>query len=767
MSFPCFHYAQGIGIGQWRDHLPYDYATTVEEAWDYIFCSTPYSLFYYDRPDNRINRLSKVNGLSDIGVSSVSYNQDQSILVVAYTNTNIDLILKNLVIINIPDIKRKEILGLKTINSVMNYGRYAYLSCGFGIVVLDLQRKEIKDTYYIGPDGGAINVLSMAYNDTAFFAATEKGIYYADKNNPNLAYFGNWTKMEDIPDPEGYYNIVHVYQGKLFINLHTQDNPDDDLMVLDNGQWRDLETESTLATHSLRTCGDKLVVSYSYFVNVYDPDLARVLNIYTYGVGGPAPNDAIIGSDNFYWIADQNVGLAKVWGEGYEREFIKPTGAPTADIFNISAGTGELWLVPGGITATWGNTWKTAQVFSFINETWNTYDPSNTPALDSIRDMVCVAVDPYNNNRVFAGSWSRGLLEFNNNSLTQIYNNLNSSLLPNVIEGLPSIKIGGLAFDKDHNLWMTNSGAEKLVAVRREDGTATGSWQSYSLGGSTIGLDVRKIIVDANGQKWILPRTSQSNPYYIIVFNEMNEPTKQVKGLQSGTGQGGLPGTNVFAIAEDLEGQIWVGTDEGIAVFFSPQNVFSGSDFDAQRILVNFDGYVQYLLETETVKVIAIDGANQKWIGTDRAGVFLLSADGTKQIYHFTEENSPLLSNTITDIAIDDNGEVFIGTAKGLISYRGIATPGPDANTGVYAYPNPVKPGYNGPIAIKGVVKDASVKITDVSGTLIFETKAEGGQAIWDGRNFDGRHASSGIYMVFITNSDGSEKMVTKILFLD
>jgi hypothetical protein len=210
-----------------------------------------------------------------------------------------------------------------------------------------------------------------------------------------------------------------------------------------------------------------------------------------------------------------------------------------------------------------------------------------------------------------------------------------------------------------------------------------------------------------------------------------------------------------------------VGTDEGVAVFYSPQNIFTNDNSDAQQILVNFDGYTQYLLETEIVKAIAVDGANRKWFGTERAGVFLLSADGTEEIHHFTEDNSPLFSNTITSLAINgETGEVFIGTAKGLISYKSDATEGPTDDGKVYAYPNPVRPGYNGPIAVKGLERDAVVKITDITGTLIYETRSEGGQAIWNGYNFDGRRASTGVYMVFISNDDGTEAMVTKILFV-
>ncbi len=205
----------------------------------------------------------------------------------------------------------------------------------------------------------------------------------------------------------------------------------------------------------------------------------------------------------------------------------------------------------------------------------------------------------------------------------------------------------------------------------------------------------------------------------------------------------------------------------GITVYNPEDVLFNNRNYDAQRITVEWDGYVQYLLQTELISCMAINGYNEKWIGTQQSGIFKLSDDGTEQILHFTTENSPLFSNNIIDIAIDDNGTVYIGTDKGIISYRDEATNGGDKNSDVYAFPNPVPPDYAGTIGIKGLVEDAFVKITDIAGNLVYSTQAQGGQAVWNGYNFSGDRAQSGIYLVFVTNDDGTETTVTKILFLN
>ena len=298
------------------------------------------------------------------------------------------------------------------------------------------------------------------------------------------------------------------------------------------------------------------------------------------------------------------------------------------------------------------------------------------------------------------------------------------------------------------------------------------NWTGFNLPKSNES-DLAQLMIDRYDQKWILMRYSNLNTNSILVFTDNGTPDDpsddQSKLLNSSPGSGNISGNYVNAVAEDRNGQVWVGSEMGICVFYNPENIFvPGQNFDAQQILVQQGSYTQYLLENEMVTAIAVDGANQKWIGTDRGGVFLFSPDGTKQIYHFTIDDSPLFSNRITAIAINPlTGEVFIGTDKGVISFKSTATEGGDTFSDVYAYPNPVKEGYTGYIAIKGLVQDAEVKITDISGRLIYSTKAAGGQAIWDGKNFSGRRAKTGVYLVMASNEDGSEKIVTKILIIN
>ncbi|MCK4569633.1 MAG: T9SS type A sorting domain-containing protein [Bacteroidales bacterium] len=756
-------FGQNAGVGQWRDHLPFNSFIAVTESHDKILGATPYAVLTYNKVDNSIERFTKINGLSDVGISDIRYSEELQTVVLAYTNTNIDLFKGNY-IINVPDIKRKQILGNKVINKISFRGDYAYFSCGFGIVILDVVKEEISDTWYIGPQGSQINVFDLAYNDTSFFAATEEGIFYASLTHPNLADFTAWNKLESAPYPYSKYNIIESFAGKIFVNLKAGGYIENDSIYYYDGYgWTLFIDDIAMSVNNINANNGKLVTAFDYSGRVFNENLEMEINIHTYNPGSPNMNDAIYGKEGDVWIADNRSGLVRSSAGGWESMKINPGGPNSASVFSMTSAGNQVWVAPGGYTSTWSPRYLNYGTYRFSNDKWKNFNTGTNPELANIRDIVTISMNPANINQVYIGVFRNevGLLEMNDDVITNSFTEENSGLQK--WEAAGTIAMVGLDFDSNGSLWALCSGAEKLLAEKKSDG----SWASYSLGGSASSVDCSDLFVDSHNQKWVIFRHTNNNPNYIAVYNEKKPAGDQLRLLRSETGVGNIPGSNVFSCAEDQDGEVWIGTDEGIAIFYSPSTILTSNDYDAVRPLVNFDGYVQYLLETEVVTAIAVDGDNNKWIGTDRSGVFLLSADGTEQIYHFTEDNSPLFSNQIIDIVINADGEVFIATSNGIIAYKGTASSPDESYSDVYAYPNPVKDGYNGWISVKGLMKNSDVKITDINGTLIFATRSEGGQAVWNGRNFDGRKARPGVYLVFATNEDGSEKVVTKILIID
>ena len=393
----------------------------------------------------------------------------------------------------------------------------------------------------------------------------------------------------------------------------------------------------------------------------------------------------------------------------------------------------------------------------FSNNQW-AYD-YNFNYIDAVR----ITPSPFHSNEFYISSWGNGILVYRDGQFIENFNPSNSSL-ETIIPGA-FCRIGGVVFDSKGNLWASNAGVTNPISIRTPDGT----WKGFpyqSLIGSQRQSD---IVLSPSGHLWVIIPSGGG----LFVLNPGNDPltmsSHQARKLMLSDSDGASLPNDIYSIAFDREGYLWIGTTEGVLVSYNPQRVFEPSLFNAQRVKIPdvVQGLAVFLLETETVTSIAIDGANRKWLGTQRSGVFLQSADGSTQLLNFTKDNSPLPSNNIQHIGLHPKtGEVFFATDKGLISYRGDATE-PSSRFGkVYAFPNPVRPDYNGVITITGLIDKTIVKITDVAGNLVYETQSLGGQATWDGKNIQGNRVSTGVYLFFCADSKGEQSAVGKILFV-
>jgi hypothetical protein len=760
--------AQDVPIGGWKEHLSYKSGLSVAEGNGRVYVGTTSGIFFLNKGDNSLERLSKVTGLSDVEASVLNFNTNNNKLLIAYKNSNIDIVADGSVT-NISDIKRKTIVGNKAINNIFFINNFAYLACGFGIVVIDMERLEVKDTYYIGPNGNSINVTDITSDGTTFYVSTSGGIYKALVNNPNLANFTSWTKlpMAGVGFPNGPYNTIAAFNGKVYTNyskvMVNGNFYKDSLYEYDPGTnlWTNMHPGTGETTFQLRKWNNQLVIVQEGGVTTTAPAwYSGYFNDYA------RPRSAVIDNSGAVWIADQKYGLIS-WKPVQGYRFIYPNGPASPKVYGMALSEGNLWVAPGAKL-----TYTDDGLYHYSESEWKNVR-GNYPGvvnLDTVYDFTNVLLDPLNSNHVYAATWGQGVVEFYNNVPVKIFNTTNSSLHGLGLAGYNPVRTDGLAMDANNNLWVANSAVAYPLSVKN----SSGGWHSIKFS-DLLTVDpvqgtpeLGKMIVDKNDQKWILITKGGG----LLVYKggtTADANASNARRLTSAAGNGKLPSADVFSIAEDKDGEIWIGTDKGIGVFYSPENVFNGGNFDAQQILIEQDGHVQILLETEAIQAIAVDDANRKWIGTAKSGVFLMSADGTEQISHFDVDNSPLISNNIKSIVIDrKTGEVYFGTDKGIISYRGTAIEGTECFEDVYSFPNPVKPGYSGPIAIKGLMDETTVKITDISGTLVYEMKSEGGQAIWYGKNFNGERVSSGVYMVFCTSEDNScQKIATKILLVN
>ncbi len=750
--------AQQRPLGTWESFPPYNSALQVVQSDDRIYCATPYSLFYVEKADGSTTPLTKTTGLSDAKPTHLAYHATKNTLVITYSTSNIDLLVNGTDLYNIPDIRNASVGSSKNINDVAIIGEYAYLATDLGISVLDLDKKEIKDNYIIGDTGQNIKIYSIASDGTTIYAATEEGLKSAPLASGNLQNFNNWTKYGSSSGlPSGAADLVGQLNGRFYVTVR------DSLYAMTGNTFNKVRFDAGFTYHSFSSSDGYL---YAFlWTNGPDEKTLRIKPDGTiqevYFANSPKPSQ-IIKNGNDNWIADLWGGLIHYQDTTFI-EHLGPAGPPSANVFRMGTSSDNtLYLAAGGTDGAYINyNYDPTGPVIFDHQTWKNYNINVYGLIGGCYDLVDVAVDDIN-NKVYFASLRGGLVELNRRTGELIkYDNTNSNGTLQTQTGDPSVvKVSALCVDGSGNLWMSNTGTSRTLVVKTPDG----QWASFNVPNDVV--TARQMIADDYGQIWIAGRANNMvvyNPGY----NVLDASDDKYATMTTATGGGGLPNTNVWTMAKDKNGDIWVGTDIGIGTFYCAGSATSDYGCDATRIKVDQGGFIGYLFSTEIVQALAVDGANRKWVGSTN-GVWLISEDGTKQLLHFTADNSPLPSNNITSITVcEKSGEVFIGTELGLVSYQSDAILGESTKGKPLVYPNPVRPDYTGPIAIKGLVDNAYVKIMDAGGMLIYQGRANGGQMIWDGKGYDGQKAHTGVYFVYAATDLGKEHNVGKIVFIN
>jgi len=758
-----YSFCQNQAIGTWKMYLPYGQSLAACDAGDKVYSAAAQSIFSYEKSTGIIQTYDKSSGLTDIGIQCINYDPNTKFLAIAYIDGNLDFLYNGTTVYNIPDIKNQSTSGSIAIYSISFLNGNAYVSSDLGISVVNLSQMQINSTYVIGSTGGQISVYSTSFDAINIYAATAEGVKYAPLNAANLQDFNSWTAFGPAQNlPARKANLVQAFNNKVYAVLPTG-NDKDTLYQYNGTSWsvafalsRDTITSLSAYNGNLYfTAWDTLNGALGYLAKI---DTTGYIS-YIQPQGHFRPTGWFV-SNGVSWEPDFYNGLFKNTNGSVED--IVPNGPFTSNAFALNSKNGVLDVAPGSVNDSWVNQNNHDGFFIYKNGTWQNTNQYNNGTLNGYDDIVCTASVPVNGKTYFGSFWA-GLIEQDDNTgnLT-LYNQYTANGLLQGVIGDPSrTKVSCLFADSSNNLWIGNAGAPALIKVIKPDG----SWHKYAVPGTVSSIFVpKKMAMDQYGQLWI--PTFQTNG--VLVFNygaNIDDTTNaQFKMLQSGVGYGALPSSNVYCVAVDHTGNVWIGTDAGIGTFYCPGSVFNGG-CDATQIKVTLNGYVGYLFGMQTVRALAVDAANRIWVGTTE-GIWLISNDGQTTYLNFTTANSPLPNNQITDIAIDDaTGEVYIATIGGLVSYQGDAVGASctDCNSAL-VYPNPVRPDYTGPIAIKGLTDNAYVKITDVSGTMIFQGRANGTQMVWNGNGYDGNRAKSGVYLVFSSSDAGKEKRVAKIL---
>jgi hypothetical protein len=759
------------GPRTWQDHLGISSCNSVSRKGTTIYASYRNGLIKFDQQELSVEDLNRINGLSDIGIRLLRTNPYNNKLLVIYDNANIDVIDANETIRNYPNIKLKSLNGKKIVNEVTFYKEFAYLACGFGIIVFDTEKLEIKDTYIIGANATNLEVNQLVLNDSLIIAATPIGIYKANRSAA-LNNYKNW-RHDTLTLPKGYFGGIISTSGSIIAcyNPSSKDvskNGQDSIYALINNVWVKYAPFAN-SGHTIRKMGPTFETLFSYVgpiglfvIDVHTGQIQQHITTFNGQSAYGSHRDSYIGRDHTgkisYWLSDDLFGLNQTYFYYDNPKKVTRNGTEQSTVGSIDVFDGKVAVSPSYINSAGTGNYTRKGLNVLKDKQWSYFKCEDQNGI-IIQDVSSVLFDRVDKTILWACSWYFGVMKYKNNELIAVYTPSNTSMDET---GPREPRCSGLSMDKNGNLWFANSDQKNFLSVVKKDG----SYQNFSFeagGGFT-----RKTFVDKNNYVWVLHERDGG----LIVFKHGNFDAPRLnmnyKWLNNAPGTGNLESNSVYSIAEDKDGKIWIGTAAGIRVIYNPTAIFSGGNYDAQPIKIVQDGNVELLLGKEAVTSIVVDGANNKWCGTALGGVYCFSPDGLTQLYHFTKENSPLYSNTVLDLGYDEKtGDVFIGTDVGLQSFRGVIVSGEKEYKNVYAYPNPVKPNYQGTVLIRGLVDNSVVKIADESGNMVWEAKSNGGQIEWPITTFANNRVSSGVYIVYASTTNAELKAVAKVLVVN
>ncbi len=745
---------------QWEDYYSYNNVKEFTKIGEKIYAAADNAVFIYNENTFEIQKFSSVHGLSGKTATFIYFSELTQNFVVGYDTGLIEIVDQdgNINIAN--DIERLDVSGEKQINHISENNGILYLSTPFGIVEYNLNTLQFGDTFFIGQGSIAVFVNQTTIFNERIYAATQIGIFSADINNSELVDFNNWLQPEG--NLLGNFRSISVFNDHLFTSKSNILYEITSVNVLD--QRKDFPNQIL----NLKASSDFLTITNLKKAYVLDNNLNQKLIASATTKYNFTLHTAFAESDNIYLATKEFGVLHRTFSNNNYNE-IHPQGPTSNDVFSITANNNNLWVVYGGYDGAFTPLGKRAGYSHFKGEEniWiNTAYNNNFPAID----LVHITLDPNVENKAYISSWNSGILIVENDEPNILLDDSNSGLEDLYPPGdqNSSIRINGTAFDNQNNFWTTNA----WVANRLKKQDNSGSWTSFDLSSiiTNQAFGLTELIIDKTNNIWIGSRRNGA-----LVFNESGN---RKKALLTEASKGSLPDPNVRTLKVDRNNRIWIGTKKGMVVYNNAGGIFDSDIYDAAPVIIEDDGIPKKLLGDQPINSIAIDGADNKWFGTDTGGVLNTNASGTKTFNNFNKDNSPLASNRILKISIDNsNGKVFFATDKGIVAFNNNVAPYGESLIDVYAYPNPVKKEHE-TVTIDGrngehLPRGTNVKILDTAGRLVFEINviesqgSNGGKIVWNKTNLAGRKVASGVYIVFLTSPDKSETAITKIAIIN
>lgn len=738
---------------QWRLHLSYIDPQEIVATPNHIFAVANGALFSVDRKDEAIHYWNKSTGLNGSSVAHIAYDARSGKLIIAYENGQIDLLDNNGEVSQMPDISMKAGSIAVTINSICTGSQFTYLAMPFGIIAIKPGKGEVSDTYYLGNDAAAIDIQYIAEVGDSLYAFSYDRLYKAALKDPLVDY----TYWQSEPLSFEKVDRIAVHHNTLYALYNKA------VYRRDHANWQFIDSNPTQWIHA---DGNQLLAYQSnYGLYAWDDEANTWSGISNKYVA----TDAVY-TNGEYWLAEDGKGLVRLGTEG--DDIFIPEGPMSNFGYHMDVAHDRIYVSPGG---RWSTAYgRQSSISIYDGQQWRGIPWKDTWYYTghAMLDAVQCAVDANDPEHFFVTTYGTGVFEFKNSKAVKHYDSSNSTLrkAKETVDDYYFTRTDGAIMDEQGNLWVLNATTiGRPVHIR----TSLGQWISLPLidGGTELNFETPAgIWVDRRHANWKWMVGQRGEPC-LVLLDDGGTPIyngdDKCKSRNTFTDQNGntLSPVTFRCFAQDHKNRIWLGTEKGIILLPAETDFFTSSS--CRRIIIprnDGTGLGDYLLGDEQINCMAVDGGNRMWIGTANSGLYLIE-DDTITVAHFTENNSLLPSNSVQTIAImPKTGEVFVGTDKGIASYRSDASEAEADMSGAYAFPNPVRPDYGGYISIAGLMDNTVVNIVDAGGNLVCKTRSHGGLAVWDGKLPDGRRATPGVYTA-LCNAEGGHTVV-KILVI-
>ncbi len=718
----------------WVDMFSYLKVKHVQALGDKIYAQSENALFIYDDISGDIDKISSINGLTGDNISNFYYHDGLKKLFIFHQGGLIEIVDQQKNVFRSPELSYNTFIPIdkKVLNSIFVTGNQLYLATKYGISIYNLDRNEFGDTYYFGISGNA-DVYSTAIYNQKIYAATSEGLYRANISD-NLIDQNVWTKI----DP-GHWHNLRIYNQKLIGIIGN-----DIKQILDPGFQTLLNFNENIQGISINHF---FSVRFAHHIKVYDSNLI-FLNDFQDNIYSNEKFYDVTDTSDYIFIASNKHGVLKTPVNQINFETIHPDCPLSNHAYALDARDNVLWMAYGDLFELNPYPVYKEGLSSYQNKSWLNIPYQNF----NISDVSFVKINPTNTNEVYFASPKNGLIRVRNNQIDKIFNQNNSPL---TMLGTDGVRVFDIDFDKENNLWVSHTPHPYLLKLKPDD-----TWEPIDLTNLLPTFSNFRGSTDMIVDEDRVYMASES--YGVIGYNAK---TGQIAYNKNGIQTNAYPSVKTLDL--DKDDVLWIGNNAGLRILSNPEDIFTNPDKEFKPIKIVYEDAVQLLMEGQNITKITVDGSNNKWIATLGSGVYYFNEDGTKTIYHFTKENSPLPSNDIYDVAVDgSNGMVYFATLQGLTGYKGFATEGGENMDDVYAFPNPANQKEHQFVTIRGLITGVNVKIVDVEGNLVYETVSKGGSIQWDLSAFGKYKVASGVYIALITNEDGTKTQTTKILVI-